>query len=69
MKLSGAPADLRAPIKKKNTQITNYTNSQFLHSSFGKPILNALESYGVDAEALQNYAKKLVAAVAKRRAE
>ena len=28
-----------------------------------------MESYGVDAEALQNYAKELAAAAAKRRAE
>ena len=68
MKLSGALAALQSAIKKNYPNHQLY-DSQFLHSSFGKPILNALESYGVDAEALQNYAKKLVAAVAKRRAE
>ena len=68
-KLSGAPAMAQAALKKKITQMTSYSKSQFLHSTFGKPLLKALESYGVDAEALQNYAKELAAAAAKRRAE
>ena len=68
-KISGAPAIAQAALKKKVNQMTSYTTSQFLHSSFGKPLLKALQSYGVDAESLQNYAKKLAADAAKRRAE
>lgn len=68
-KISGAPAIAQAALKKKVTQITSYSQSQFIHSSFGKPILKALESYGVDAESLQNYAKKLASDAANRRAE
>ncbi len=68
-KISGAPAMVQGALKKKVTQITSYSKSQFIHSSFGKPLLKAMESYGVDAESLQNYAKELAADAAKRRAE
>ena len=67
--LRGAPSIAQAAIKAKIQQLTSYSNVQFLQSSFGKPLLKALESYGVSRAALEKYVKDISDATKKRREE
>lgn len=65
--LKSAPTVAQAAIKAKIEELTRFTPSQFLHSTFGKPLKKALSKYGVDAEALKKYCKELSDAASKRR--
>ena len=65
--LTGAPKLAKDALKKKIDDLTKFTPVQFLHSDFGKPLLKALENYGVSAPALEKYVKELNEELEKRR--
>lgn len=65
--LTKVPEFARPAIKKKVEQMTALSSISFLNSSFGAPLLKALEAYGAGADALEKYVKQLAEATKKRR--
>ena len=61
------PEFARGAVNKKIEQLTSYSAIAFLNSSFGAPLLKALEAYGAGADALEKYVKELSDATKKRR--
>ena len=67
-KIQKAPEMLRASLRREVDELTNFTDEQFLGSSFGKPLLSALEKLGMSSEGLQKYVEDLANETSKRRA-
>ncbi len=68
-KLNKTPAPLKAAVNKQIDEVKAYSPSQFLNSTFGKPLKAALIKQGMNKELLVDYKKELLNDRKKRRKE
>ena len=68
-KLDKAPGPLKAGINMQINEVNAYTPKEFLNSTFGKPLKDALVKQGMSKNLLDNYKKELLEDRKKRRKE
>ena len=68
-KLNDAPGPLKPAINKQINEVKAYSPKQFLNSTFGKPLKNALIKQGMSVTVLKNFKEELLENRKKRRKE
>ena len=68
-KLNDAPGPLKPAINKQIDEVKAYSPKQFLNSTFGKPLKNALIKQGMSVTVLKNFKEELLENRKNRRKE